>query len=155
MDFLFLSYLDHQNKNLLLLIFQFPLHDYHYYYNPASMVHAYDKTMVSSVHRLTAIIREVLKRKYGELGITDVDIAAMTQREYQYLFCLLIKNELRRETGGPAAAVRLIGERRMPARCARYPATVKGAVNTALFMLMKHPNEAYASVLREMMKRKA
>lgn len=63
---------------------------YHYRYVAESMVHGYDAGLYDNVKRLIAVMRKVLTDK----AVPDAE--TMADREFVYLFLLILKNEIRR-----------------------------------------------------------
>lgn len=121
-------------------------YDYHYYYNPVSMVHGYDEGLTDNVQRLLRVIRAVLTDKQKRLGSADPE--AMQSREAVFLFFLILKNELRSGRKGAAAkAAALCRQEHMPEHLKKYPVTAADPAGRFLLPLMKHPNAFYAEVL--------
>ena len=121
-------------------------YDYHYYYNQTSMVHAYDAQLAVSVRRLGQIVSKILQEKRMQLG--DTDLQAMQSREYVFLFCLVLKNELRSGRKNAAEqAVLLCRQEDMKEQLRKYPVKADEKINKLLIFLMKHPNTGYAYIL--------
>ena len=121
-------------------------YDYHYYYNPASMVHAYDTQLADNVRKLLQIIGEILQEKKAQLG--NADLQAMQSREYVFLFCLVLKNELRSGRKKAAAqATLLCRQEELKEQLRKYPVQAGDKVNRLLILLMKHPLTGYAYIL--------
>ena len=72
---------------------------YHYFYNPASMVHKYDPKMAEGIRELNRTIRIILEAKKVENGKTQ------QERESIYLTMLSVKNELRGGKKGYAGRI--------------------------------------------------
>ena len=111
---------------------------YHYIFYPTSMVHAYDPGLYDNVVLLRAKLLEILMVK----GVPDA--LEMTEREYLFLMCIEMKNELRC-TIGPAADV--VG--RIQDICAQehtgeltkfYPEGVKDPANRIIVWMMNYPS---------------
>ena len=111
---------------------------YHYVFYQTSMVHAYDPNLYDNIVKLRAKLLEILMAK-GPANALE-----MTEREYLFLMCIEMKNELRC-TIGPAADV--VG--RIQDICAQehtgeltkfYPEGVKDPANRILVWMMNHPS---------------
>ena len=77
---------------------------YHYFYNPASMVHKYDSSMTEGIRALIDAVHQVF---------TDKKIAngqEQEEKEAVYLTLLAVKNELRGARSGYAGRIRDICE---------------------------------------------
>ena len=111
---------------------------YHYMFYQTSMVHAYDPDLYDNIVKLRAKLLEILMAK-GAANALE-----MTEREYLFLMCIEMKNELRC-TIGPSADV--VG--RIQDICAQehtgeltkfYPEGVKDPANRILVWMMNHPS---------------
>ncbi len=120
--------------------------DYHYFYNPSSIVHHYNPGLAENILRLGQKITEILVTKRGQLP--GVDINAMREREFSYLFMLVLKNELRSsEKHASAKALRLCIENDTSLRLKKYPIEVEDVAGKLLLPLMRFPNPITARVL--------
>ena len=120
-------------------------YDYHYFYNPTSMVHHYDAGLHENIKRLYLIINQILKEKYEKMGIKNVDPCKMADREYCYLFCLVLKNELR--SGRKGLTRRMVDycrQSHMKDLVRETDPQPEDRLNRILFLFMKYPSRCVA-----------
>ena len=116
---------------------------YHYYYNPASMVHKYDKGLAGNILQLKEVIDRVLKEK----GVPELQGSA--DRECIFLFFLILKNEARGNPKEYDKKIREFCSQENNRRLIRQtPVTVRSNANKLLYMVMKHPNRLMTVLLR-------
>lgn len=123
-------------------------YDYHYYFNPVSMVHHYDSGLYENVRQLHRIMTAVMTEKYAALGIAEPTPEDAVSREYVYLFCLVLKNELRSKVRG--AAVRMYNccrREQMGALVTKNGITSSDALNRLLLYYMKYPSVGLAALM--------
>lgn len=108
---------------------------YHYFYNPASMVHRYDETMTEGIEALSDAVRIVLCRK-GPAGWET-----QWEREGVYLAMLAVKNELRGGRPGYAARTAEICESMgIGGRLSVYSIETQERANRILLWVMRRPS---------------
>ena len=119
---------------------------YHYVYYAGSMVHAYDPDMYDNIVKLRARLLEILMAKGA------VNALEMTEREYLFLMCIEMKNELRC-TIGPSKDV--IG--RIQDICAQehtgeltkfYPERIKDPANRIIVWMLNNPSTFRVRIAR-------
>ena len=107
---------------------------YHYYYNPASMVHKYDAGMAEGIRGLVQAIEHVFEAKDVKNG------ERQGEREHIYLTMLSVKNELRGGRRGYAKRIaELCGRERMADSMKRYGIRAEDRANRLLAWIMKKP----------------
>ena len=108
---------------------------YHYFYNPASMVHKYDPKMDDAVQELNRTIRTILEAKKAENG------KRQGEKECVYLTMLSVKNELRGGKKGYAERIaRLCRREHMADSLKRYDIRVQDRANRMIAWIMKRPD---------------
>lgn len=108
---------------------------YHYFYNPASMVHKYDAAMTEGIRALTEAIRLVFSEKNIRGG------KEQGEKEGVYLTLLAVKNELRGGRSGYAGRIRRICRDAEPAeRMARYAMRPQERANRVLAWVIRRPD---------------
>ena len=108
---------------------------YHYFYNPASMVHKYDPSMTDGIRALNEAIHRVLTEK----GIPNGQ--EQGEKEAVYLSLLAVKNELRGGRSGYAERIRKISrEGRIPEKLKRYLMHPADKANRILAWVARKPD---------------
>lgn len=108
---------------------------YHYFYNPASMVHKYDPKMAEGIRELNRTIRIILEAKKVENGKTQ------QERESIYLTMLSVKNELRGGKKGYAGRIaELCRREHMGDSLKRYDIRAQERANRMILWIMKRPD---------------
>lgn len=69
--------------------------DYHYFFRPSSMAHAYDRRLTENIRLLSDAIRRVMQEKAADAGIDPVRASELVEGEIFFLSLYIIKNELR------------------------------------------------------------
>lgn len=119
---------------------------YHYRFVVSSMVHGYDAGMYGNMLRLREILHRVMQEKRIANGAMQVE------QEFLLLFCLVLKNELRRpDAPGSEITERvqeLCREADAPRRAAAFAAAVKDPANRLLFFVMRHPAGLWIRAVR-------
>lgn len=114
---------------------------YHYFYNPASMVHKYDPSMTKGIRILTDVIRQVLMDKAIPNG------QEQAEKETVYLTLLAIKNELRGARLGYAGRIRNICEEGgLLKLLERYAIQPRDRANRILVWVTKKPGKLRCAV---------
>ncbi|WP_130836099.1 glycosyltransferase family 2 protein [Lachnoclostridium sp. Marseille-P6806] len=123
-------------------------YDYHYRFRRESMVHRYDPRLCENIRALDAVIRRVLR----DFAVPEAE--AMADREFAFLFLLLLKNELRRtdiSAGEAVSRIRaLCGENHSEALLAAIggPRAVREPANRLLALLMRRPSPLRVRIIR-------
>lgn len=120
-------------------------YDYHYFYNPTSMVHHYDAGLYDNIKKLHQIISQIVIDKFERIGTEDINPDRMADKEYCYLFCLVLKNELR--SGRKGLTKRMVDycrQENMKERIREIDSQPEDILNQILFMFMKHPSRCFA-----------
>lgn len=108
---------------------------YHYFYNPASMVHKYDEGMADGIRKLLQAVRDVFEEK------RTPDWEEQWERESVYLFMLAVKNELRGGKSGYAERIRVICEEQLCGeKMGRYGIRPQDKANRILSWVMRRPD---------------
>lgn len=108
---------------------------YHYFYNPASMVHKYDPKMAEGIRELNRTIRIILEAKKVENGKTQ------QERESIYLTMLSVKNELRGGKKGYAGRIaELCRREHVGDSLKRYDIRAQERANRMMLWIMKRPD---------------
>ena len=108
---------------------------YHYFYNPASMVHKYDPEMTEGIRELNRTIRRILEAKKVENG------KQQAEKERVYLTMLSVKNELRGGGKGYAKRVaEICRQERMADSLKQHDIRVQDRVNRMIVWIMKRPD---------------
>jgi len=121
---------------------------YHYRFVRASIVHAYDSRMMENMHLLRDALYRIYTAKHMDTRQVD--------REYFYLFLLVLKNEVRRKpeagTGGAAGTVaRIQGLCRSEGadKLARsLDITLSDPANRLLMQIVRHPDALHILAVR-------
>lgn len=114
---------------------------YHYFYNPASMVHKYDAGMTQGIRALIRAIGRVFSEKDIRGG------RLQGEKEAVYLTLLAVKNELRGGRPGYAGRIReLCRERKMQEQMARYAICPKDRANRLLAWVASRPDRLRTAV---------
>lgn len=123
-------------------------YDYHYYFNPASMVHHYDIGLYRNLQKLRNIMETILAQKYDALDIRKPIAKEAVSREYCYLFCLVLKNELRSGLkGAPGRMKYYCKQEHMGELLQQMQVTSEDSLNRILFFYMKHPSAMLAACM--------
>lgn len=130
---------------------------YHYFYNDASMVHAYDKGLYENIRLLQEIIRTVLqkKTKQNRLPLTEEEIDGQCGREYIFLLMLVLKNEARGNHQGQTYLDNILTvcrQEKTTALVKQYPVSVKEKANRLLLLVLRYPCHLMVWLLRLAMK---
>lgn len=108
---------------------------YHYFYNPASMVHKYDPEMAEGIRELNRTIRRILEAKNMENG------RQQAEKERVYLTMLSVKNELRGGGKGYAKRVaEICRQERMADSLKQRGIPVQDRANRMMVWIMKRPD---------------
>ena len=108
---------------------------YHYFYNPASMVHKYDPEMTEGIRELNRTIRRILEAKKVENG------KQQAEKERVYLTMLSVKNELRGGGKGYAKRVaEICRQERMADSLKQRGIPVQDRANRMMVWIMKRPD---------------
>ena len=108
---------------------------YHYFYNPASMVHKYDPKMTEGIRELNRTIRRILEAKKVENG------KQQAEKERVYLTMLSVKNELRGGGKGYAKRVaEICRQERMADSLKQRGIPVQDRANRMMVWIMKRPD---------------
>lgn len=117
-----------------LVILQDALY-YHYFFNPASMVHKYDPTMAEQIRELLRAIRKVLEAKQAPDG------ACQLEKESVYLTMLSVKNELRGGRKGYAErTVQICRRENMAKKLKQYGIRPQDNANRIIAAVMRRPD---------------
>lgn len=123
-------------------------YDYHYRFRRESMAHRHDPRLYENIRALDAVIRRVLR----DFAIPDAD--AMADREFAFLFFLLLKDELRRTDISAGEAVLRIRALCRENHSAALLAAIGGLramrepANRLLALLMSRPSPLRIRVVR-------
>ncbi len=121
-------------------------YDYHYYFNSASMVHHYDAGLYQNLQKLRTIMETILTQKYETLDISKPFAKEAVSREYCYLFCLVLKNELRSGMHGAAGRMKYYCKQgNMKELIQQTQVTSLDSLNQILFFYMRHPSAMLAA----------
>lgn len=121
---------------------------YHYYYNQSSMVHKYDTGLYDNIRLLRQIMVKVLKEKYKNSN-SDRQQQMLQRADMEYVFLLLlaVKNEARGNRKGYRHKIKeLCREERELIR--RTFVKVETKANRLLYLVLKHPNNCWLTLLR-------
>lgn len=123
---------------------------YHYYYNPASMVHKYDSGLYKNIQNLRRIIGRILQDKASQEQIPVM--LRQADKEYLLLLFLALKNEARGNPQGYYRNIRNICTGEETGRLAReVKLQVTEKANKLLYLVLKHPNRLTIRLLRAAM----
>lgn len=120
---------------------------YHYVFYHDSMVHAYDAALYENMVKLRKKLLSILMEKEVPSALE------MAEREYLFLFCIELKNELRRVDVGKKEVVSRVRE-----LCARehtgelvrfYPEKVRDPANKILIWMMRNPTSFRVKMARK------
>lgn len=123
---------------------------YHYYYNQSSMVHKYDAGLYENIKLLREIMYRVTEEKYKGSGQSD----AMRKRadmEYIFLLLLAVKNEARGNKEGYRRNIKALCEEE-GTLIRSTPVKVETKANQLLYLVLKHPNFCFLTLLRMAMR---
>lgn len=116
-------------------------HYYHYYFNPASMVHRYDAHMQDGIRELIGTIRSVFVDKQPE------NWQEQWIKECVWLTMLTVKNELRGGRSGYAGRIRISCSADETAGAMReYRFSPQDKANRILLWVMKSPDSFRCAV---------
>ncbi|NLL75631.1 MAG: glycosyltransferase family 2 protein [Clostridiales bacterium] len=107
---------------------------YHYFFLVSSIVHKYNEGLFENIKYLKEVLEGILRKKgvYSEV---------QCEKEYLYLFMLVLKNEARGNRKSYMKNVRqMCREEKIAERIKKYPIETNGAVSKACEFVMKHPN---------------
>ncbi len=126
---------------------------YHYFYNNASMVHAYDKGLYENICLLQETILTVFKQKVrqNELAVSDREIAEQCGREHLFLLMLVLKNEARGNRQGKTYLQnikKVCKAEDTPGLLKKYPIRVRKKANKLLYLVLKYPTGLTIRLLR-------
>lgn len=108
---------------------------YHYFYNPASMVHRYDEKMEEGIRALSDAVWTVFRDKEPE------GWEKQWEKESVYLAMLAVKNELRGGQPGYVARTAAICENMgIKSRLSAYSIETQEQANRILLWVMKQPD---------------
>lgn len=108
---------------------------YHYFYNPASIVHKYDPEMEEGIRALMETIRNVFQAKRVENG------KQQEERECVFLTMLSVKNELRGGRSGYADRIAELCRRERTAdSMKRYDLRPRDRANRIIGWVIKKPD---------------
>ena len=121
-------------------------YDYHYRFVSDSMAHGYDAGMYQNIRNLREILLEEMAAKKVPNG------AMQAEREFLFLFCLVLKNELRRTDTGDGEVVsniqRMCREIDTPDRMKKMPESMHEKANQLLALIMKRPTSLRIRAVR-------
>lgn len=125
---------------------------YHYFYNNASMVHAYDQNLYENIRLLRIVMNNVFKDKVrlNQLPVPKQSIEKQCGREYLFLLMLALKNEAR---GNPNRTYlknikTICSQEKTPQLIRRYPIRVTKKSDKLLYLTLKHPYRPLICLLR-------
>ena len=108
---------------------------YHYFFNPASMVHKYDPAMAEQIRELNGVIRKVAEAKRMPDGVRQ------REKENVYLTMLSVKNELRGGRKGYAErTARICRTEKMADLLKRYGIRPRDKANRIIAWVMRRPD---------------
>lgn len=117
-----------------LVILQDALY-YHYFYNPASIVHKYDPDMAEGIRELTRTIQAIFEAKNIANGRWQ------QEKEAVWLTMLAIKNELRGAGKGYAGRIaEICRQERVAESLKQYGIRVRDKANRIIVWVMKKPD---------------
>ena len=123
---------------------------YHYYYNPASMVHKYDSGLYKNIQNLRRIIGRILQDKASQERIPVM--LRQADKEYLLLLFLALKNEARGNPQGYYRNIKNICTEETVRRLAKsVKLQVAEKANKLLYLVLKHPNYLTIHLLRAAM----
>ena len=120
---------------------------YHYLFYQNSMVHAYDPGLYDNMVHLRAKLLEILMAKHVP------DALEMTEREYLFLLCIEMKNELRCTIGSSADVIGRIQD-----ICAAehtgelvhfYPKRIEDTANRLIVWMLRNPSKLRVRLVRQ------
>lgn len=110
---------------------------YHYLYNTASIVHAYDERMYEGIRELVGTIRDIFREKQAP-GWQE-----QWEKESVYLYLLALKNEVRAGAKGYTDRSRRICEEQgLCALICKHGLAAQNAANRILFGIARRPTAA-------------
>lgn len=127
---------------------------YHYRYVTDSVVHSYDKTLVSSITTLQKITEEMIMDKFISKAENESDKAyakALNDgiwKEWPFLLMYALKNEVRGNKDGYMRNIHDICTDKLNADIIKHTKiTVSHTSNKLLYFVMKHPNRLNCRLL--------
>ena len=121
---------------------------YHYYFNESSMVHRYDKELVSNIQILMTCIRRVMEEKLSDRELKQSLLKGADQEEI-LMWLLALKNEARGNPSGYRRNIlKLCRSEEIRDLLKRTEITVNQPANKLLYLVMKHPGEVTVRLLR-------
>lgn len=121
---------------------------YHYYFNESSMVHRYDKELVSNIQILMTCIRRVTEEKLSDRELKQSLLKGADQEEI-LMWLLVLKNEARGNPSGYRRNIlKLCRSEEIRNLVKRTEITVNQPANKLLYLVMKHPGEVTVRLLR-------
>jgi len=121
---------------------------YHYYFNESSMVHRYDRGLVSNIQILMTCIRRVMEEKLSNRELKQ-SLLKGADREELLLWLLALKNEARGNPSGYRRNIlKLCRSEEIRNLVKRTEITVNQPANKLLYLVMKHPGEVTVRLLR-------
>lgn len=121
---------------------------YHYYFNESSMVHRYDRGLVSNIQILMTCIRRVMEEKLSNRELKQSLLKGADQEEI-LMWLLVLKNEARGNPSGYRRNIlKLCRSEEIRDLLKRTEITVNQPANKLLYLVMKHPNELTVRLLR-------
>lgn len=121
---------------------------YHYYFNESSMVHRYDRGLVSNIQILMTCIRRVMEEKLSNRELKQSLLKGADQEEI-LMWLLVLKNEARGNPSGYRRNIlKLCRSEEIRDLLKRTEITVNQPANKLLYLVMKHPGEVTVRLLR-------
>lgn len=125
---------------------------YHYFYNPSSIVHAYDHGLYENIRLLKIVMNNVFKDKVrlNQLPVPKQSIEDQCGREYLFLLMLALKNEAR---GNPQRTYlrnikTICIQEKTPQLIRRHPIRVMKKSDKLLYLVLKYPYRPLICLLR-------
>lgn len=121
---------------------------YHYYFNESSMVHRYDRGLVSNIQILMTCIRRIMEEKLSDRELKQSLLKGADQEEI-LMWLLALKNEARGNPSGYRRNIlKLCRSEEIRDLVKRTEITVNQPANKLLYLVMKHPGEVTVRLLR-------
>ena len=118
---------------------------YHYRFVESSVVHSYDKTLMSSIERLQCITEEAIADKFPE---QKDKLVALSQKEFVFLLMYAIKNEVRGNTDSYIKNIRNIVQDKYSILIANNPVEMSSLANRMIYRVMRKPSTINCKILR-------
>lgn len=125
---------------------------YHYRFVDDSMVHRYNPGLYENIKKL----RNIITRIAGDFAVPDGERKA--QREYYYLMCLELKNQLRRDGDGKEIAEIIRNEvkaEKLREIQGQNPEKPRDPAGRLIAFLIRHPNTFVIRILRRVFRKAA